>query len=525
MKSGALCRGTIILILAGAVALSPTGPSQAAPQAPAGVLRFSSFADPVLNPFTFPNRAPTILVTKLVFSTLTRYRPGDYQPVGDLASSWVAAEDGRIWVLKLRRGVAWHDGKPFTAADVKFTLEGIINPRVRANFRAALKGLQRVDAIDDYTVRLEFDAPVPSLPVLLAWNIPIAPRHLLDGKDLNDPTDFVQNPVGTGPFKFKEAVKGSHYTVEANASYYGGVPKLKTIVLKVIPDSNVVVAQLRTGELDLALVQPVDLEVLTRVSHVNLLKIPVTATFRIALNNSRWPFSERQVRQALLYGLDRDLMVKQILKGVGVLATGPYANAFGPFYNPKLKPYPHDLGKARQLLTEAGFRAGSDGVLQKDGKRLAFEIMVDQGNQTVEQVALFAQQSWKQLGVEVTIKVEEFAVLVRRLFSSDYDAHPYRLITRPDPDKTEEYTPGGFDNHYKYANPEITKLMTEARQTIDKQKRITLYRRIQEVLYDDVPELWIYYQVEVLAMNKRVHGYPNLNLNNGLQWMHLVSAD
>ncbi len=196
------------------------------------------------------------------------------------------------------------------------------------------------------------------------------------------------------------------------------------------------------------------------------------------------------------------------------------------YTHPNLKPYAYDVSRAKRLLAEVGFRPGPDGVLQKDGKRLAFELMVDRGNPVREQIALFVQQSWKQLGADVKLDPQEWSVYIRRgnALPGDYDARTGWRITPPDPDKTAEYTTGGVNNHYGYSNPEVDRLMAQARATTDKQKRIALYHKIQEILYNDVPLVWINYQTEILAMNKRVNGYPNLGIRDALQWMHLVSV-
>ncbi len=516
----------ITIFTLGVLLIGLGGMLKATAQAPPGVLRIAIIDDVTLNPFTLPQQLPTTMVAKVVFSTLTRYRPGDLQPVGDLATSWQAVEEGRVWVFKLKRGVRWQDGKPFTAEDVKFTLESIVNPKVKAAFRSALRGLRRVDVIDEYTVRLEFAEPFASLPTVLAWNIPIVPKHVLESKDLNDLSDFAQAPVGTGPFHVKETVKGSHLILEANPDYYGGAPKLKAIVFKVLPDINTVVAQLRTGELDLAVIEAVHKDALAGVAHLTFKITELPSTFYVALNNTRWPFSDRVVRQALMHGLNRELIVQRIIKGDSPVASGPYAKAFGPFFNSKLTPYLYSVSRARELLTQAGFRSGPDGVLQKDGKRLTFALMVDKGNPVREQVALFAQQSWKQLGAEVKLDVQEWSVYIRKgnTLPGDYEARTSWRITPPDPDKTAEYVTGGVNNHYGYTNPEVDRLMAEARATIDKQRRIALYHRIQELIYQDVPLVWINYQTEILVMSKRVTGYPDLGLRDALQWMHLVSV-
>jgi peptide/nickel transport system substrate-binding protein len=499
----------------------------AAAQAPPGVLQIAILSDVTLNPFTLPQQLPTLLVGKTVFGTLTRYQPGDGKPVGDLATSWRALEGGRVWELKLRPGVKWHDGQPFSSADVKFTLENIVNPNVKALFRSQLQGLERVETPDPLTARAVFKDPFPALPIVLGFNIFIAPRHLLDGKDLNALDDFVRKPVGTGPFRWKEAVKGSHVTVEANPDYHGGAPKLRALAFKVIPDVNTVVAQLRTGELDVAVVTATHKETLAGAANLSFKTAVLPSTFFLALNNARWPFTERAVRQAMMYGLNRELMVQRLLKGEAPLAAGPYATAFGPYVHPGLKPYPFDVSRAKALLAEAGFKPGPDGVLAKDGKRLAFSLMVDKGNPEREQIALYAQQSWKQLGADVKLEVEEWSVFIKRgnrVPSGDYDARTGWRITSPDPDKTAEYTTGGINNHFAYSNPEVDALMARARSTVEEGARVAAFHKLQELIHRDVPLVWIYHQTEILALSKRVRGFPDLGIRDALPWAHQIAV-
>jgi peptide/nickel transport system substrate-binding protein len=210
------------------------------------------------------------------------------------------------------------------------------------------------------------------------------------------------------------------------------------------------------------------------------------------------------------------------------VAGSPYARAFGPFFNAGIKPYPYDQARAKALLSEAGFKPGPDGVLvSKDGKRLTFELMVDKGNPVREQIALYAQQSWKQLGADVKVKVEEWSVYIKKgnqLPAGDYDARTSWRITPPDPDKTAEYVTGGFNNHYAYANAEVDRLMTEARGVTDMTRRVALYHKIQELIHQDAPLVWTHYQTEILAMSKRVRNYPDLGIRDALQWMHVVSV-
>ena len=524
-------RRLVLLTLAALVVLSGCTPAAPGPQRPeetspkrGGTLRVAILGDATPNPFTWPGQLPTILVMKTMFNTLTKFNPKDNSLVPDLATGWSISPDGTGWTFKLRSGVRWHDGRPFTAEDVKFTIESIINPKVNALFRSNLAGVTGADILDSLTVRINSRDPIASLPILLGYNIAIAPKHLLEGKDLNEIPEFVANPVGTGPFKFKENVRGDHFTVVVNEDYFEGRPYLDSIVFKVIPDLNVVTAQLRTGELDLAMVEPVNRQALQGAAHLNFIIAEEPNVFFIALNNTRPLFQDKRVRQALMYGLDRKLIVDTILEGLPPLATGPLPKAMGEFYDPDLKPYPYDPGKAKALLAEAGWRPGPDGILQKDGQRFSFELMVDKGNPTREQIAVTAQQYWKRLGIDVRLDVQEWAVYLSRgnKLPGDYDARTGWRITAPDPDKTAEYATGGANNHFGYSNPEVDRLLAEGRRTFDHQKRTEIYRQFQRVVYEDVPIIWIYYPVQILAVNKRVKDLPEGDLRNVLTYMHRV---
>jgi peptide/nickel transport system substrate-binding protein len=184
------------------------------------------------------------------------------------------------------------------------------------------------------------------------------------------------------------------------------------------------------------------------------------------------------------------------------------------------------VNRAKALLSEAGFKPGPDGVLAKDGKRLAFSLMVDKGNPEREQIALYAQQSWKQLGADVAVDMQEWSVFIKRgnALPGDYDARTGWRITSPDPDKTAEYTTGGINNHFGYSNPEVDALMAKARSTVDETARVATFRKLQELIHRDVPLVWIYHQTEILAMSKRVRNYPELGIRDALPWAHLISV-
>ncbi len=491
----------------------------------AGTVSVALNGDPTLNVFTWPNQLPSILVAKNVFSTLLKYSEEDgITPVADLATEWDVSEDGRTWTFQLREGVTWHDGEPFTAEDVKFTLDNIMNPEVNAQFRTALAGVTEVAAVDDRTVTITSEEPIGSLPTLLAYNIAIAPKHLLDGENLNELTDFVQNPVGTGPYRVSEVVPGDRVVLEANPDYFDGAPSIQNLIYRVIPDINQVVAQLQTGELDMATVEVANRSTLEGSGNVSFTSTLETSTFCIYTNNHRFPFDDAAVRKAATMAIDRQLIVDELLLGEAEIATGPYSPAFGDFYNDSLEPYPYDPAQAEALMTEAGF-AKEDGFWTKEGERASFELIVDQGNPVREQLALVVQQFLQDFGFEVTVSVVEWSVYIERGSGNpgDYDTRTGWRFTSPDPDKTTEYGTNGTVNHYGYSNPEVDELFAQGRIEIDPQARVEIYHQIQQLIYDDAAIIWMYYPRSLFAYNSRIQNVPAINYRDALLYVYKMT--
>jgi peptide/nickel transport system substrate-binding protein len=491
----------------------------------AGTVSVALNGDPTLNVFTWPNQLPSILVAKNVFSTLLKYSEEDgITPVADLATEWDVSEDGRTWTFQLREGVTWHDGEPFTAEDVKFTLDNIMNPEVNAQFRTALAGVTEVAAVDDRTVTITSEEPIGSLPTLLAYNIAIAPKHLLDGENLNELTDFVQNPVGTGPYRVSEVVPGDRVVLEANPDYFDGAPSIQNLIYRVIPDINQVVAQLQTGELDMATVEAANRSTLEGSGNVSFTSTLETSTFCIYTNNHRFPFDDAAVRKAATMAIDRQLIVDELLLGEAEIATGPYSPAFGDFYNDSLEPYPYDPAQAEALMTEAGF-AKEDGFWTKEGERASFELIVDQGNPVREQLALVVQQFLQDFGFEVTVSVVEWSVYIERGSGNpgDYDTRTGWRFTSPDPDKTTEYGTNGTVNHYGYSNPEVDELFAQGRIEIDPQARVEIYHQIQQLIYDDAAIIWMYYPRSLFAYNSRIQNVPAINYRDALLYVYKMT--
>jgi peptide/nickel transport system substrate-binding protein len=523
----ALLTRAAALSLAAPVLGVTTALPAAAQDGASGTITFALLGDPALNPFTWPNQLPTVLVAKNVFSTLLKYSfEDDSVVVPDLATEWSVSDDGLVWTFQLRDGVTWHDGEPFTAEDVKFTLDSILSEEVRALFRGTLAGVTEVAVVDPLTVTITTEQPVGSLATLLAYNIAIAPKHILEGQDLNEIPDFVQNPIGTGPYMVREIVSGDRVVLDANPDYFDGAPSVGTFIYKIVPDINSVVAQLQTGELDMAMVEAANMEALGGAGNIAFNTALEPNTFAVYLNNLRYPFDDPRVRKAFTMAIDRQAVVDQLLLGEAVVATSSHSPAFGDFYNPNIEPYPYDPEAAAALMTEAGFTQ-EGGIWTKDGQPVQIELLVDKGNATREQMALFVQQLWQDFGAGVTVTVDEWSVFLSRAVAvpGDYDAALGWRITAPDPDKTAEYGTDGANNHYSYSNPAADELLQRGRTESDPEARVEIYHELQQVLYDDCPIVWMYYPNGIIAYNTRIQNMPPIGVRNALLYVYQMTLE
>jgi peptide/nickel transport system substrate-binding protein len=476
------------------------------------------------DPFRWPflPAIPNILFNKTVYSSLVKYDLDGVTPVSDLAESWTTA-DAKVWTFKLRRDVKWHDGKPFSADDVKFTFDAMLDPKVNKTNVGILVTLKRTEVVDPHTVRLVFDDPVASLPIGLGWLIFILPKHLLAGTDLNKPAEFLKNPVGTGPFRFKEFVSGSHTTVVPNPDFYGEKAKIDAVIFKQIPDLNSQVAQVLTGELDVAFPEVQQLDALKSATNVEIMYTTPMQFFFIGLNNRNPLFADRRVRHALAHAVDRQAIVDNVVQGKAALATGPIHPTIKWAYHPNVKRYAYDPSRAKELLAEAGWTPGSGGTVTKDGKPFSFTITSTSGNTTRQQINLALQQYLRRIGVETKLEFLEPNLFDQKLFSFNFDCLMHFSQLQPDPDLINYFGTDKRNNYWGYTNPEVDRLLTEGRATTDQSKRAAAYRRFQEILAEDLPIIFFYHPQEIDVVNRRVQNYPRLDFRNATLYLNRVT--
>jgi peptide/nickel transport system substrate-binding protein len=486
----------------------PTGPRQG------GTLMVPLTADVNFNSIlaTGPNDS---YIQATLFNGLVRVDKGTMEPSPDLAESWGVSEDGLTWTFHLRKDVKWHDGEPFTAEDVKFHYDkGIFDKDVNSHIRSALLDVNAVEVVDDYTVQFILKAPFVALLAHLAEYQFIVPKHALEGKDLNTYEEFnKKNPVGTGPYKLKEAIAGDHYTVVANEDYFGGRPYIDSIVFKVVPDPNVRVAQLKTGEVDLAVITPANLAALAADHGILLDYVDKLQFYGVYLNNARSPFDDARVRRAMIYGLDRQAIINAVSNGTWTMPTGPIHPRITWAYNPDVPVIPYDPDKAKELLAEAGWTdSDGDGILDKDGQPCTFTLTVD-NDPVRNQSAVIAQQYYKALEMDVELEVLEWGTLVKeRYFPHDYDTMVIYAVMSPDPDQRVWFATDAPDNRWNYSNPEVDKLLAEGGKESDKKRRQEIYYRYQEIMaFEDPPLVFLFYPKEIRAYAEALTGLPDLS--------------
>jgi peptide/nickel transport system substrate-binding protein len=475
---------------------------------------------------------PNILVNKVIFSTLIKFSDPDLLPIGDLAESWDVSGDGLEWTFNLKTNATWHDGEPVTSDDIVFTINGIwLNPDVSYYLRGNFATIEEAEAVDDHTVALHMHQASYSLPWMLGYLANILPEHILGEwapENFTDPQEFTRNPVGSGPFRFDEAVPGSHVRVMRYDDFYDGAPQLDGVLFKVIPDIEQQLAQLQTDELDLVLIEPHQLEAVEGRDNIVVREARQVNYTYIAFHNQMEPFTDVQVRQALTHAIDRQAILDNAQLGRGLLANHPISPFMEWAHNDEVEGFAYDPDRAGEMLDEAGWELNDDGVREKDGEALSIVLEVDRGNPVREQTAIFAQQYWREIGVECEIQTSQFNDLLSRVRAgdaADVQAFIMWYITPPHPDITAYYACGQSTNTFHYCNERVDELLVEAQQIEDMDEQAAIYKEIQAIIAEDAPIVFLYYPYELQAMNTGVHGWAQLGYRDALSHMVDVWKD
>ena len=535
-----LLAGLALPALGGGVGVSSLLLSDPAKAASAGQCVVGVTQEAVnFNPLLYVNTGVETCVEFIVFDSLWQIDPqGKFIP--NLAAEIPTVEnggvskDGLTWTIKLRPDVLWHDGAPFTADDVAFTLDVILNPKVTVRSREGHEHVEHYATKDDHTIEIKLKDSFA--PYLVSWQkTSVIPKHILSTVPDINIAPFNTNPVGTGPFKFKERVAGSYIAFEPNPKYHGGAPKLTSLVQKYVPDQQTLFAQFQTGEVDVYDIQGIPPLLYQRAKALPGSKIelnPNPFVEFIYFNCGKPQFQDKRVRKALYMATDRKGWIDAVYYGVPV-PTLSYLPPNHWAYNKALVDPGYDPQKAAALLDEADWKVAADGVRAKDGVRLAFSMSTTAGNKSREQAQQLLQQNFKKINVEMTIKNMPASVVwgdytVQSQFDTlmvGWDALLY-----PDPDYGDRIRStaipakgGSGSNYVQYQNPEIDELCNKGVTTTNLEERKAIYDKIQAILLDDLPFAPIFSYQTIVGVKDRMKGYevnPYLTSNawNTADW-------
>ncbi|MFQ5455040.1 MAG: peptide-binding protein [Nitrospirota bacterium] len=446
-----------------------------------------------------------------IFNGLVKYDK-NITLVPDLAESFSASDDCLTVTFKLRKGVKWQDGIEFTASDVLFTYQKLIDPDTGTPYSGDFERIKDFNLIDKYTIKITYKEPFA--PGLASWGMGIIPKHLLENEDLNT-TEFNRKPVGTGPYRMKEWVSGQKIVLEAYRNYFEGRAKIDKYIYRIIPDTATMFLELKAGSLDYMGLRPIQYKRQTDTEYFNRefnkFKYPGFAYTYLGYNLRDPKFSDKRVRQAITYAINKESVINGVLLGLGRPSTGPFPPESWA-YNPDVKDYGYDPEKAESLLKEAGWEDhNNDGIIEKDGKAFKFTILTNQGNEERAKTAEIIQQNLEKVGIKVDIRIVEWQAFLHQFIDKrKFEAIILGWSLGRDPDAYDIWhsskTKEGEFNFISYNNPRVDELLVEGRNTCNKEKRKKIYHEIHRILSDEQPYTFLYYPTALPILHKRFKG-------------------
>jgi peptide/nickel transport system substrate-binding protein len=445
-----------------------------------------------------------------VFNGLVRYDK-DLKLEGELAESWEVSPDGKRITFHLRKGVKWHDGNPFTSDDVMFTYRRMVDPRTPTAYGEDFKQVKRAAAPDPHTFVVEYARPFA--PALASWGMHILPKHLLEKYPDISKSPLNKKPVGTGPYRFVEWKTGEKVVFDASPDYFEGKPYIARVITRVIPDQATMFLELKSGGVDTMALTPPQYVRQTETAEFrnsfNKYKYTASGYTYLGFRLSHPFFKDRRVRQAIAHATDKKALIDGVLLGLGQEATGPYKPGTWA-YNPNVRKYPHDPVRAKALLAEAGWKE-KDGVLVKDGQPFEFTVLTNAGNDARAKTAAILQQNLAEVGIRMKIRTVEWAAFINEFVDKrKFDAVILGWNITPDPDQFDIWHSSKTGpkelNHIGFANPEVDRFLDEGRSTFDLEKRKKAYFRIQEILAEEQPYVFLFVPEALPVVHNRFHG-------------------
>ena len=507
---------TLVLALAAIV------PADAAP--PRDTMVIGLVAEPVtMDPPQITDLNST-RVAKRIFEGLVAQELGSYKLVPGLARSWDISRDGLTYTFHLRADVKFHDGTPLTAEAVRFVFERQLNeqsPYYKTGIYPYVKGflgnVASVEVIDPRTVQIRLKAPLtPFIQYLAHHSLYIySPESLKKwGKDV------VKHPVGTGPFKLETWEPGVKVVLSRHDQYWGLAPKIRQAVYVPIPEAQARLTGIATGEIDLTLDVPPDaLDGLRKDPNVVVAEADSSAVWYVMLNTRHPALKDKRVRQALNFAVNKEAILRDILRGTAIVATSPLSPAYGAFHEPNTSRYPFNPERAKALLREAGYPSGLE---------LTFLVPESgSGMQSPVEMATVIQANLAAVGVKAKLQTMEWGAYLKKYLDAPDMAEMSWNPSIGDPDHvtymllSSDRFPPAFNAGF-FQNARVDELLRKGRTTVGDAERATIYKEAQRIIADEAPWIFIDHGRQIIIHRKRVQGFklhPNFDLVLSQVWL------
>jgi peptide/nickel transport system substrate-binding protein len=493
----------------------PATPTKAAPKVGGTLVKADSIEPDTLDPHrTNMDQAKSVIA--LIGGALITKDPATGKYIPYLAEKFEGSTDGLSWTFTLKKGIKFHDGSPCTAKEYAWSINRGMSPEVKSpTMPILLKNVKSVEAIDDLT--LVFKLAAPNYPLLesltQAGNFSPIPQGAVETLG----ADFGRHPVSVGPFKFKEWITGERIVLERNPDYTwgpsytrGGPPFIEAIKILYIGEYATIVAGLEAGEIDLAFVQPADLDRISGTGKFDLLgRLAASTSPMVHMNTSRPPFDDVRVRQALNYASDREALIKVVVRGYGQPQYGPISPSVTGYW-PGVEQigYKYDLDKAKALMKEAGYTPGASGFLEKDGKPAKFGMMAISTDAPHTMVASVLKEQYKALGLDIDVKLQETGLMFAAFAKGDYDLAVWGW---PYPDCSVMYAMFhssmiGALNHGRVKDPELDKLLDQMAGATSTKANEDAAAAVQKRVVEQAYIVVLYTSKFHTALAKRVKG-------------------
>ncbi len=506
-----------------------------------GTLRIAILGSPnTLNPILASDTTEGMLA-RLTSDLLVSVDPSGKRQIPILArevptlQNGGISKDGLTVTYHLRHGVRWQDGAPFTSADVKFSYAAIMNPANNVGSRTGFSVISRVDTPDRYTVVFHLKhryAPFVNTVFGESDNpYTVIPAHLLAKLPNLNNAPFNQLPIGTGPFKVVRWVRGDRIEYVANDDYFLGKPKIRRIIVRIVPDENTEIALLRAHDIDWMFeASPHAYRELKTIPDIRLVLVAQNAYEGLAINTARPILADLRVRRAIAYALDKPRLLADFTAGSATLATEDLPT-FLWAYEPDVRRYPTDPSAAERLLAQAGWLPGPDGIRRRRGRRLTLVLSYNTGNATRQALAIAVQAALRSIGIDVQIRTYPASLLFAPygmggiLARGNFDLDLTGWIAGIDPNNADQFScsalPPNGSNITRFCTPALDAAQRAALTNYDQTARKRAYSTIQRLLADDVPEIFFWYPRQIQPINLDFKGFAPNPVNeawNAYQW-------